>query len=136
MAMEAIDNALVSQFSDSVHVAAQQIRARLRGAVQIKQMSGDLFAYDGLGSVEASEVIGRHQPVSFSDINHLRRKISRRRFALTLPIDASDVRGMLLNPQSEYAIKSPLHRYGTMLPIVEPINIPPQIRVLLLIYYS
>ena len=103
MAMESVDNALITQFSDAVHVAAQQIRARLRGSVSIKQMTGDIFAYDGLGSIEAAEVIGRHQPVAFSDIEHKRRKIARRRFVLTLPIDASDVRGMLLNPQSEYA---------------------------------
>lgn len=103
MAGESIDNALVIQFSDMVHVQAQQIKARLRPHVSIKQMTGDVFAYDGIGSVEASEVLGRHQPVVFSDIEHKRRKISRRRFQVTLPIDASDVRGMLLNPQSDYA---------------------------------
>ncbi len=100
---QAIDSALVIQFSDSVHVAAQQIKARLRPFVQIKPMTGETFAYDGLGVVEAQEVIGRIQPVTFADVDHKRRKIARRRFALTLPIDAADVRGMLLNPQGEYA---------------------------------
>src|SRR3990167_8647942 len=103
MAGELIDNALITQFSDSVHVAAQQMKARLRDAVIVKPMMGDIFAYDGLGAVEAVEQIGRHQPVVFSDANHTRRKIARRRFTLTLPIDASDVRGALLNPQSECA---------------------------------
>lgn len=103
MAGETIDNALITQFSDMVHVAAQQNKARLRQYTTIKPMSGDVYAYDGLGSVEASEVVGRHQPVVFSDITHNRRKITRRRYQVTLPIDASDVRGMLLNPQSEYA---------------------------------
>lgn len=98
-----IDTALVIQFSDSVHVAAQQSKARLRGAVQIKQMTGETFAYDGLGNVEASEVVGRHQLVDFGDINHLRRKIARRRFVLTLPVDSADVRGVLINPENEYA---------------------------------
>ena len=104
MAMESIDNALIIQFSDQVHNAAQQSKARLRPYVTMKQMKGDIFAYDGLGLAEASEIIGRHQPVVFSDIDHNRRKISRRRFALVLPIDASDVRGALVNPQSEYAM--------------------------------
>lgn len=103
MAGETIDAALRTQFSDQVHVAAQQMKARLRDVVQVKSMSGDIFAYDGLGSVEAVEQIGRHIPVQFSDANHTRRKIARRRFTLTLPIDASDVRGALVNPQSEYA---------------------------------
>lgn len=103
MAAESIDNAQIIQFSDRVHLAAQQIRARLRGNTLLKQMTGDVFAYDGLGVVEAQELSGRHQPVVFSDPNHLRRKITRRRFVLTLPIDASDVRGMLASPQNDYA---------------------------------
>lgn len=102
MAMETIDAAQITQFSDSVHVAAQQMKARLRGKVVVKPMSGDVFAYDGLGPVEAIEQAGRHLPVHFSDITHTRRKITRRRFTLTLPIDASDVRGALISPQSEY----------------------------------
>ena len=101
---EPIDTAMVTQFSDMVHIAAQQTKARLRPFVQIKQMKGDVFAYDGLGPVEASEIIGMHQPVVFSDIDHKRRKISRRRFAVTLPIDKSNVRGMLLDPQADYAM--------------------------------
>lgn len=102
MAVESIDNALITQFSDRVHVDAQQAKARLRGATLLKPMTGDIFAYDGLGTVEAAEIIGRHQPVVFADIEHKRRKIARRRFVLTLPIDASDVRGALLDPGSEY----------------------------------
>lgn len=102
MAVPQIDNAQVIQFSDSVHVAAQQMKARLRDSVMVKPMTGDVYAYDGLGSVEAIEQVGRHLPVQFSDISHTRRKIARRRFTLVLPIDASDVRGALLNPTSEY----------------------------------
>jgi len=104
MSIPTIDNAMVIEFSAQVHVAAQQSKARMRPYVNIKPMSGDVFAYDGLGSVEATEITTRHTPVVFGDISHNRRKISRRRFALTLPIDDSDVRGMLLNPQSEYAV--------------------------------
>ncbi len=102
MSVPLIDNALITGFSAQVHVAAQQMKARLRDKVQIKQMIGDVFAYDGLGDVEAIEQTGRHQPVVFSDIAHTRRKIARRRFTLTLPIDASDVRGALMSPGSEY----------------------------------
>ena len=103
MAGETIDQALVTQFSSNVHNAAQQTKARLRAHVEIVPITGDEFAYDGLGSVEASEQFGRHEAVIFSDANHTRRKISRRRFTLTLPIDASDVRGALISPSSQYA---------------------------------
>lgn len=103
MAESQIDNALIIQFSDSVHIQAQQTKARMRPFVEIKPMTGETFAYDGLGSIEAAQIQGRSEKVQFSDINHLRRQIARQRFALTLPIDAADVRGMLENPQNEYA---------------------------------
>jgi hypothetical protein len=106
MASDSIDNALIIQFSDMIHSEAQQIRARLRDKVQIKKMTGDTYAYDGLGDIEAREVFGRVQPVVFSGIEHLRRKISRRRFVVTLPIDDMDVRAVLLNPEGKYAMET------------------------------
>jgi hypothetical protein len=103
MAGELIDNALIVQFSAYVHVLAQQMESRLKPFVELREMQGETYAYDGLGPVEASPVVARQSPVQFSDINHLRRQIARQRFAITLPIDAADVRGMLSNPQGEYA---------------------------------
>lgn len=103
MPVQTIDTLLTTQFSDMLHVKAQQIRARLRPSVRIKQMTGDIFAYDGLGVIEAQEVFGRIQKTEFADINHTRRKIARRRFTLTLPIDDMDVRAVLINPEGEYA---------------------------------
>ena len=103
MAADLIDNALIVEFSSYVHILAQQMEARLKPFVELRQMNGETYAYDGLGPVEAAPVVGRQQPVQFSDINHLRRQIARQRFALTLPIDAADVRGTLQSPQGEYA---------------------------------
>lgn len=103
MPQQQIDNNLIIQFSDMLHIKAQQIRARFRPFVRIKQMTGDVFAYDGLGSIEAQEVQGRVQPTVFNEIDHNRRKIRRRRFVVTLPIDDSDVRALLIDPESEYA---------------------------------
>jgi len=98
-----IDQALIIEFSDMVHQEAQQLQSRLKPYLNVKQMTGDVFAYDGLGRVEAREVSGRNVPATFDDIQHNRRKIARRRFVINLPIDASDVRGAIMNPQSEYA---------------------------------
>lgn len=103
MPNDAVDNVLVTQFSDMVHVIAQQKTSRLRPYCKIKKMTGEDFAYDGLGKVEAREIQGRIQPVVFDDIDHHRRKIVTRRFAVTLPIDAADVRGSLTNPEKGYA---------------------------------
>ena len=112
MSNESIDKNLIIQFSDMVHEEAQQIKARLRPYTIQKPMSGDVWAYDGLGPVEAREIFGRNVPVTFSDIDHTRRKIKRRRFMIALPIDASDVRGALINPGSEYpkAVKMGMER--------------------------
>lgn len=98
-----IDQAQITQFSDMLHVKAQQIRSRLRPFVTVRPMIGDRFAYDGLGQVEAREIQGRIVRTQFDDIEHNRRRIRRRRFVVTLPIDASDVRGMLTDPQGPYA---------------------------------
>lgn len=103
MAVQSIDNGLITEFSDMVHHQAQQMQSRLKPYAKVQQMSGDLWAYDGLGRVEAREVLGRNAPATFDDITHNRRRIARRRFVINLPIDASDVRGALLNPESEYA---------------------------------
>lgn len=103
MSTGTIDQAQITQFSDMLHVKSQQIRSRLRPHVTIKPMVGDRIAYDGLGIVEAREIQGRIVKTQFDDIEHNRRKIKRRRFVVTLPIDASDVRGMLLDPQGPYA---------------------------------
>lgn len=101
--VQSVDQALITEFSEMVHHVAQQKSSRLKPYVMVKQMSGDVFAYDGLGRVEAREVFGRNVPATFDDITHNRRKISRRRFVVNLPVDSSDVRGALLNPDSEYA---------------------------------
>jgi len=98
-----IDSALITQFSDMVHVRAQQMKSRLRQYFSIRKMSGDVWAYDGLGIVEATEQNTRIAPVVFNSIEHNRRKISRRRFVVTLPLDSSDVRAVLTNPQNDYA---------------------------------
>lgn len=101
--VDSIDDNLIIEFSDLVHKVAQQKTSRLKPYAQIKQMSGDVFAYDGLGRVEAREVSGRNVAATFDDIQHNRRKMIRKRYVVNLPIDASDVRGALLNPESNYA---------------------------------
>lgn len=101
--VQTIDQALITEFSGMVHHEAQQLTSKMRPYAKIKEMSGDVFAYDGLGRVEAREVTGRVNPATFDDIDHNRRKISRRRFVVNLPIDSSDVRGALQDPNGEYA---------------------------------
>ena len=103
MVMGTIPNALITQFSDMMHIRAQQSRARLRPYTDIRRMTGDVYAYDGLGVVEARELIGRINLTQFDDIEFNRREIIRRRFVVTLPIDKMDEEGMLIDPQGRFA---------------------------------
>src|ERR1019366_881987 len=103
MAMESVNNVLVTQFSDRIHIKAQQKQSRLRKYVEIRDMRGDDYAYDGLGQVEARELTGRFNVTVFDDLEHFRRQITKRQFVVTLPIDQYDVEGMLMDPQGQYA---------------------------------
>ena len=98
-----IDTALITQFSDMVHVRAQQMKSRLRQHFAIRKMTGDVWAYDGIGIVDATEQNERVSQTKFNSVEWNRRKISRRRFVITLPLDSSDVRAMLTNPQNDYS---------------------------------
>lgn len=97
-----IETAQVIQFSDQVHVAAQQMRARFAGTFPVKQLKGKAYAYDGTGSIEAQELSGRFNKVTFNELKITRRKIGRRRFSLTIPIDEDDASKVLLDQEREY----------------------------------
>ncbi len=75
----------------------------MRAFVQIIKIQGKQTMYDGLGTVEAQEISGRFPEVTFSDIEHTRRKIPRRRFAVAIPIDERDVNDIMQQPDNMYA---------------------------------
>lgn len=103
MAMETIPAHAIVQFSDMMHVRAQQAKSRLRPWVEIVKLEGESFAYDGLGTVEAREVTTRYAQVVFDDIEHNRRKLIGREFTVTLPISESDLEVRLTDPKGKYA---------------------------------
>lgn len=89
-------------FSASLHVAAQQLLPRLRPAVMVQTFPEGAveWAYDGVGSVEAMEVFG-HRISSDSttvDTPYNRRKIAKRKFALTVILADSEVRNVVADP--------------------------------------
>jgi hypothetical protein len=98
-----IETAQVIQFSSAVHLAAQQMKARFAPLFEVKQLTGKMYAYDGIGSIEAQELNGRFNAVTFSDLQVTRRKIGRRRFSLSLPFDEDDASKVLINQESEFS---------------------------------
>lgn len=99
-----ISTALVTQFSDQVHVNAQQMRSRLRDKVEVKPVSGEDFAYDGIGDLEAIEITQRHQKTQGQDIAHTRRQIKMREFRATIYLDRKDSLETLIDPQRQYSM--------------------------------
>lgn len=93
----------ITQFSEQVHILAQQGMSRLREFCDIRPMSGEAWAYDSIGTVDARELTGRFNPSLPDDILHTRRKIPRRQFVVTLFSDQNDVEQRLIDPQGLYA---------------------------------
>ena len=98
-----IDEARVIQFSSEVHVKAQQMKSRLMGMFEMRRLVGKQAAYDSIGGVDAKELTGRFNEADFTEVDIERRKIGRRRFSLTLPVDSFDVEAVLLSPDAQYS---------------------------------
>lgn len=98
-----INNALVIQFSESVHVKAQQMKSRLRDSTEQKMVKGEDYAYEDIGSLEAIEIVTRHQATVGQDIAHGRRRIRMREFRATIYLDKKDSLETLIDPQRNYA---------------------------------
>lgn len=99
-----VENALVIQFSEQVHVKAQQMRSRLRDSTEQKMVKGQDYAYEDLGSLEAIEIVSRHQDTVGQDITHGRRRIRMREFRATIYLDKKDQLETLIDPQKNYAL--------------------------------
>ena len=97
----AVDTALITQFSNLLHVEAQQMKTRLMGKCQVIPMTGDEFAYDGTGQVEARTVNERNPLISPVNPDFGRRQMTRDRIVVELIVDNRDVRGMFENPNSK-----------------------------------
>jgi len=97
----AVDTALITQFSNLLHTTAQQMKTRLMGKCQIMPITGDSFAYDGTGIVEARTVNERNPLIDPVNPDFTRRKLTRDRIVVELIVDNRDVRGMFDDPSSK-----------------------------------
>ena len=97
----AVDTALITQFSNLLHVKAQQMKTRLMGKCPIKPITGDNFAYDGTGLLEARTVNDRNPLINPVNPDYTRRKMTRDRVIVELIVDNRDVRGMFEDPTSK-----------------------------------
>lgn len=96
-----IDSVLITQFSNLLHVEAQQMKTRLMGRLQVVPMNGDEWAYDGTGVVEAKTINERNPKIDPTNPEFTRRRMLRDRIVVELIVDNRDVRGMFENPSSK-----------------------------------
>lgn len=97
-----IDKAMVIQFQDSVYEAAQQRQSRLSKFASHSMFDGEYAFYDGIGTIEAQEYNSRFPDVVWTQIEHKRRKIIKRRFAITIPMDGIDANSILMDREGKY----------------------------------
>lgn len=97
----AVDTALITQFSNLLHVNAQQMRARLMGRCQILPITGENFAYDGVGSLAAKTNNSRNPLIDPQNPDYNRRKLTTDRVLVELIVDNRDVRRMFEDPASK-----------------------------------
>lgn len=98
-----ISTAAVIQFSEMVHERMQQKTARLKPFVEMLEVKGKSRAYDGMGTVELEELVGRSPDIQFADVEHNRRKLTTKIFGRALPLYKGDLEEVLLNPENKYA---------------------------------
>lgn len=99
MSGQSIDNALKRQFSDTLHIEAQQMISKTAPYLEYMVLNGDDLAYDSFGNVRSQKVTTRNQKIEFADVQFSRRKLARQRFVVPVPIDSADIRGMLADPR-------------------------------------
>jgi len=81
----------------------QQMTSKLYPYVKVITLDAAQQTIDGLDSVEMKPTNGRYQPIVFDSINHTRRGVGRKEYAIDLPIDDKDARVILENQATEYA---------------------------------
>lgn len=102
--VNSIDQALVTQFSDMVHIQAEQMVSRLRGKIKEMPVRGNDAAYERLDtSGLPQEITGRHEPTVAQEVTHSRRQIKMRDFAETYYLDRFDELQVLIDPARDYA---------------------------------
>ena len=96
----AVDTALITQFSNLLHVKAQQMQTRLMGRCQVIPITGEKFAYDGVNMVEAKTNNSRNPLIDPQDPDYTRRKLTTDRVLVELIVDNRDARRMFEDPSS------------------------------------
>ena len=101
----AVDTALITQFSNLMHTVAQQTKTRLMGRCQVLPITGENFAYDGVGMLEAKTNNSRNPIIDPQNPDFTRRKLTTDRILVEIIVDNRDARRMFEDPSSKLAVE-------------------------------
>lgn len=97
MPIQSVNQTQITEYIDTVHQNIQQSASRLMDYTIYKQISGDDFVYYNLDAEELNEAQGRNIKIIDDDANFTARKMIRRRFYKSYPVDNMDLRGANVN---------------------------------------
>lgn len=97
----------VKQFGTNVHLLAEQRMSRLRGTVQVRDVTGESFTEERIGTTQdaANVVTTRHGDTPLNDTPHTRRWGFVADYDVADLIDKQDRVKMLIDPDSSYTLR-------------------------------
>lgn len=100
---QTISTAFKQQFSDTFIAALAQTESRLEGAVTNRgKIQGSSFTINNIGLVEMSEVTGRYQDKTPSNVDHSTRIAYMADYDAMVPVDRFDVAKLVADPTYKY----------------------------------
>ena len=99
MAGDTVDKAFVTQWDNSLRLAAQQKQSRLRRTVTDRgHIEGSSFTINNIGTTELDEKTVRLGDTEWGDTLFGARNVPMRDFFKALPLDRADIPKMKVNP--------------------------------------
>ena len=98
-----VTESMTKAFSSNVFHLSQQKGSRFGDTVRVESQSGEIDFYDRIGTLEAQELLGRHQQTTYQDVPYSRRAVSLRKFWNADLVDKLDKLKIIHSPESEYA---------------------------------
>jgi hypothetical protein len=97
-----ITTAFVQQYKGTLYNLVQQKGARLRDAVTVEAVNGEVGYFDQIGATVAVERASRHSDSPLVNTPHSRRQVTMRDFEWGDLIDNPDKVRLLVDPSSNY----------------------------------
>ena len=97
-----ITTAFVQQYKGTLYNLVQQRGSRLREAVTVEAVNGEVGYFDQIGATAAIERTNRHSDSPLVNTPHSRRQVTMRDFEWGDLIDNPDKVRLLVDPSSTY----------------------------------